>query len=331
VSAMVVFGLAVISVGVLGYYYVSFSRLIDESLHGERDKVFPQVFARPLEIYRGQSLTNQQLIDRLNDLGYSQRPKPEKPGEFSIAGGTVSIVPRPPQFKGQVVEVGFAPAAPRAPARRNAPPLRLSDHVLRLQLGNQATERLTLDAPVLSAIVAGEREKRRPVALAAMNPKMVEAVLAIEDHRFYEHPGVDPIGVLGALKSYVTGRRTYLAGGSTITQQLVRNVFLPKFDMTLQEARRRAPSRKALEIFVSLILTSRASKDEILEMYLNNVPLGQRGSFAIYGVAEASRLFFGKDVSNVSVAEAATIAGVIQQPSALSPFTNPQKCRDRRN
>jgi len=328
---MVVFGLAVISVGVLGYYYVSFSRLIDESLHGERDKVFPQVFARPLEIYRGQSLTNQQLIDRLNDLGYSQRPKPEKPGEFSIAGGTVSIVPRPPQFKGQVVEVGFAPAAPRAPARRNAPPLRLSDHVLRLQLGNQATERLTLDAPVLSAIVAGEREKRRPVALAAMNPKMVEAVLAIEDHRFYEHPGVDPIGVLGALKSYVTGRRTYLAGGSTITQQLVRNVFLPKFDMTLQEARRRAPSRKALEIFVSLILTSRASKDEILEMYLNNVPLGQRGSFAIYGVAEASRLFFGKDVSNVSVAEAATIAGVIQQPSALSPFTNPQRCRDRRN
>jgi penicillin-binding protein 1B len=203
--------------------------------------------------------------------------------------------------------------------------------VLRLQLGKQPSERLTLDAPVLSAIVAGEREKRRPVALSAMNTKMVEAVLAIEDHRFYEHPGVDPIGVLGALKSYVTGRRTYLAGGSTITQQLVRNVFLPSFDMTLQEARRRSPSRKALEIFVSLVLTGRASKDEILEMYLNNVPLGQRGSFAIYGVAEASRLFFGKDVSNVSVAEAATIAGVIQQPSALSPFTNPLRCRDRRN
>jgi penicillin-binding protein 1B len=327
-SAMVVFAVGVVAFGVLGYYYVSFSRLIDQSLHGERDKVFPQVFARPLELYRGQSLTLQQLIDRLNDLGYSQRPKPEKPGEFSVLGGTVSIVPRPPEFKSQVVQVSFAPVAPAT--RKNAP-LRLSDHVLRLQLGTQASERLTLDAPVLSAIVAGEREKRRPVALSAMNPRMVEAVLAIEDHRFYEHPGVDPIGVLGALKSYVTGRRNYLAGGSTITQQLVRNVFLPSFDMTLQEARRRSPSRKALEIFVSLILTSRASKEEILEMYLNNVPLGQRGSFAIFGVAEASRLFFGKDVSNVSVAEAATIAGVIQQPSALSPFTNPQKCRERRN
>src|SRR5262249_50555676 len=96
-SALAVFVFCVFTFGVLGYYYVSFSRLIDESLHGERDKVFPQVFARPLELYRGQSLTEQQLIDRLNDLGYSQRPKPERPGEFSVIGGTVSIVPRPPQ------------------------------------------------------------------------------------------------------------------------------------------------------------------------------------------------------------------------------------------
>jgi penicillin-binding protein 1B len=132
----------------------------------------------------------------------------------------------------------------------------------------------------------------------------------------------------------MTGRRTYLAGGSTITQQLVRNVFLPKFEgmgMSLQEARARSLKRKALEIWVSVVLTSRATKDEILEMYLNDIPLGQRGSFAVFGVAEASRLFFGKDVSNVSLAEAATIAGVIQSPSALSPFNNPARARERRN
>src|SRR5207253_7965149 len=111
-----------------------------------------------------------------------------------------------------------------------------------------------------------------------------------------------------------------------------RNVFLPKFEgMTLQSARVRSIKRKLLEQFLAIVLTSRASKDDILEMYLNDVPLGQRGSFAIFGVAEASRLFFGKDVSNVSLAEAATIAGVIQQPSALSPFSNPQRCRERRN
>jgi penicillin-binding protein 1B len=332
VTTMVALAGAAVAWGVLGYYYVTFSRLIDQSLHGERDKVFPRVFARPLEIYRGQSLTNQQLIDRLNDLGYAQRPRLERPGEFVVNAATVSIIPRPAEFKGQAVQVSFQRLADNGAAPKRGAPVRLSDHVTKLQLGLGPTERLTLDAPVLASLVAGEREKRRPVALSAIQPRLVEAVLAIEDRRFYEHPGVDPIGVLGALKSYVTGRRSYLAGGSTITQQLVRNVFLTKFEgMTLQEARRRDARRKALEIFVSLILTSRASKDDILEMYLNNVPLGQRGSFAIYGVAEASKLFFGKDVSNVSLAEAATIAGVIQQPSALSPFANPQRSRDRRN
>src|SRR5215471_13958454 len=329
---MAVLVLAALGWGVLGYYYVSFSRLIDRSLHGERDKVFPQVFARPLDIYRGQSLTHQQLIDRLNDLGYAQRPKLERPGEFMVNPGAVSIVARTPELRGQVVQVSFQrPADANAPVKRGAP-VRLSDHVTRLQLGPRPTERLTLDAPVLSAIVAGEREKRRPVALSAIQPKLVEAVLAIEDRRYYEHPGVDPIGVLGAMASYATGRRSYLAGGSTITQQLVRNVFLPTFEgISLQEARRRSMKRKALEAFVSVILTSRASKDDILEMYLNDVPLGQRGSFAIFGVAEAARLFFGKDLSNLSVAEAATIAGVIQSPSALSPFNNPARCKDRRN
>ena len=79
------------------------------------------------------------------------------------------------------------------------------------------------------------------------------------------------------------------------------------------------------------MLDTRASKDEILEMYLNDMPLGQRGSFAIFGVSEASRLFFGKDVSNVTLAESATMAGVLQSPSALSPFTNPERCLERRN
>ncbi len=103
----------------------------------------------------------------------------------------------------------------------------------------------------------------------------------------------------------------------------MRNVFLPQFQgWTLQQARERSPQRKLLEMWVSLVMTRRATKDEILEMYLNAVPLGQRGSFAIVGVSEAARLFFGKDVSNLSIAEAATIAGVIQSPSALSPFNN---------
>jgi penicillin-binding protein 1B len=318
-----------------GYYYVSFARLLDARLHGERERVFPRVFARPLELRRGQSMTERQLIDRLNDLGYAQRAKVEKPGEFAIASEAVAVLARGPETKGQIVRVVFqrppdVNRGAKSAARR--PPARAPDRVQRLELGTKVSERLVLDAPLLTALINGERQKRRPVALAVIPERMVNAVLAIEDRRYYEHPGVDPIGILGAFFSYVTGRRQYLAGGSTITQQLVRNVFLPQLrGITLQEARARSYRRKLVEIWVSLVLTSRASKQEILEMYLNDIPLGQRGSFAIAGVPEAARLFFGKDISNVTLAEAATIAGVIQAPGALSPFTNPVRCKERRN
>ena len=171
------------------------------------------------------------------------------------------------------------------------------------------------------------------MALAAIPARMQQAVLAIEDRRFYEHPGIDPIGIVGAVLSNIRGKRAYTAGASTITQQVARNVFLPKMfpGTTLQEAREKSVRRKLLEAGVSIIITTRASKDAILKMYLNDMALGQRGSFGIVGVPEAARLFFGKDVSNVTLAEAATIAGVFQSPSALSPFNNPTRCKERRN
>jgi penicillin-binding protein 1B len=317
------------------YSYVRFSHLIDARLHGERETVFPRILARPLELRRGQSLTERQLIDRLNDLGYTHRDRPEKPGEFTIGNGAVAIMPRAAELKRQVVRVVFqrpTAADVKTVSRRQAPP-RPPDRVLRLELGTKASERLMLDAPVLTALNSLEREKRRPVALGAIPERMRQAVLAIEDRRFYEHPGVDPIGIVGAAISNLRGKRTYMSGGSTITQQVARNVFLPKMfpGMTLKDAREKSWRRKILEAWVSLIITARASKDEILEMYLNDMTLGQRGSFGIVGVAEASRLFFGKDVTNVTLAEAATIAGVFQSPSALSPFTNPVRCKEKRN
>src|SRR5919108_2426144 len=251
-----------------GYYYVSFARVIDARLHGERERVFPRVFARPLELRRGQSMSEAQLIDRLNDLGYAQRAAIEKPGEFAIGSSAVALMPRGQRLRGQIVRVVFQRPAREVRAARKTPPPRPSDRVERLEIGTHATERVTLDPPVLSALIDGEREKRRPVALSAIPDQMLHAVLAIEDRRFYEHPGVDPIGILGAVFSYATGRRSYLAGGSTITQQLVRNVFLPKFEgMTLQEARQRTLKRKLLEIWVALVLTRRGPQEEILELY----------------------------------------------------------------
>ncbi len=314
---------------VLGYYYVVFSKLIDERLHGAREQVLPRVYGRPIELRTGEMMSERELVDRLNDLGYTQQPAVKQAGQFSVGSGVIVLSPRSGPAAGKVARATFRkPAPPKNPAVPPAP-----ERLERLEIvGAGQTQSVMLDPPLLTAIMAASREKRRQVPLAKIPQQAVQAVLAIEDHRFYEHPGVDPIGVLGALTSYATGRRGYLAGGSTITQQLVRNVFLPTFEgMSLQAARARSIKRKLLEAWVSIVLTRRASKDEILEMYLNNMPLGQRGSFAIAGIPEAARLFFGKDISNLSLAEAATIAGVIQSPSALSPFNNPQRCRDRRN
>jgi penicillin-binding protein 1B len=315
-----------------GYYYVSFGRLIDAQLHGERDRVFPRIFARPLELRVGQALTNRQLIDRLNDLGYAEREHAEKPGEFSTDASGVQVVPRGEEFNGRVVRVSFKkPTPPVLRAGRKPPPARPADLVEALQLGKQPSDSLLLDAPLLSSIQS-ERAKRRPVALASLPPHVIQAVLAIEDRRYYYHPGIDPIRLFGAIFYNMIGDSSRISATSTLTQQLVRNVFLPQLEgWTLQQARERSVSRKLLEMWVSLVMSRRATKDEILEMYLNAVPLGQRGSFAIVGVSEAARLFFGKDVRNLSIAEAATIAGVIQSPSALSPFNNPNRCRDRRN
>jgi penicillin-binding protein 1B len=334
-GSITIASLAILISVVIGYYYVTFAREIDARLYGERERVLPRVFGRPLEFRRGEGLTQQELVDRLNDLGYAQRTQAQNPGEFAINNGVVTIVPRAGSHAGKTVIVSFVrPAQARRQGRRGQPPPppALSNRIEALTVAGvkQAPAGVTLDAPMLTALFRA-REKRRQVPLASLPTRVVQAVLAIEDRRFYLHPGVDPISILGALVTNVIGDRPYLVGASTITQQLARNFFLTEEMAVEQETRQRSIRRKVAEQFMAVILTTKATKDEILELYLNDVYLGHRGSFAIHGVAEAARLYFGKDVNNLALGEAATIAGIIQSPATLSPFNAPVKARERRN
>jgi penicillin-binding protein 1B len=287
-------------------FWIHYARLIDARLAGEERPV-PRIFGRPFEIRAGTPITPTQLEQRLNDVGYAKRPKAEAPGEFAVAATAVTIVARP---------VAGVPERPLRVefAKGNARVAKILD------AANKPVEEITLEAPLLTALAPGA--KQRKVAFASIPQVVKDAVMAIEDRRFFEHPGVDPIRAVGAVLTNLRGDKPYLVGGSTITQQIVKNMFLTP-DKTLR--------RKLQEQFMALVLESRYTKEQILELYLNTVTLGQRGPFEIHGVAEAARIFFGKDLSNVTLAEAATMAGLIQAPSRLSPFKSPERARERRN
>ncbi|MDH4064858.1 MAG: PBP1A family penicillin-binding protein, partial [Acidobacteriota bacterium] len=313
--------------GTLGFQYVQFSRLIDSRLHGERERVIPRVFARPLTLSTGQTIGAAEAIARLNDLGYAERGRADVPGEFAAEGGRVTLIPRAGAHSGRSVVLSFSrPASGAAPPK--ASPL---SRLARIDIAGRRSASVTLEPPVLTGLVSGGREKRRRVALGAIPMRVREAVLAIEDRRFYSHPGVDPIRMARALATNLAGSRSYLVGASTITQQLARSFFLTDEMAEEQQSRQRSLRRKMLEQCMAVMLETKASKSEILELYLNDVYLGHRGSFAVHGVAEGSRVFFGKDVTNLTLAEAALLAGVIQSPSNHSPFTSQERARERRN
>ncbi|TIV49907.1 MAG: penicillin-binding protein, partial [Mesorhizobium sp.] len=153
------------------------------------------------------------------------------------------------------------------------------------------------------------------VGLHEMSPYIPEAVVAIEDRRFYSHFGIDPIGLTRAMVTNVLGGH-FSQGGSTLTQQLAKNLFLTP-DRTLE--------RKVQEVLLALWLEHKHSKDQILEMYLNRVYFGS----GAYGVEAASRRYFGKSARDVSLSEAALLAGLLKAPSRLSPARDPKAAEER--
>ena len=308
------------------YFYFSYADVIEERLHGERERTLPRVYGRAVELRRGQMLSVEDLVSRLNDLGYAQRQQIDGAGQFTVVRNSVTIAPREGPLANRSVRIDFPVPRPVKTARGAPPPPSSPRGIQQIEIrGRGKVQSVELDPPLLTALMAdGAREKRRHVPLATIPLRMRQAVLAIEDQRFYSHIGVNPVRLVAAAIRNATNKGSSV-GYSTITQQLARMFFLAdEFNAELQTGERGRTWgsywRKAREIMMSLALERRASKDEILEMYLNDVYLGQRGSFAIHGVAEASRIFFGKDVANVSNSEAATIAGTILYPASPSPI-----------
>jgi penicillin-binding protein 1B len=270
-------------------------------------------------------MTSDSVVSILNALSYQDTANDEpRPGEFRLSeGGGLLIRPRGSDS---------ATAPGELPASNGAEVVLLTFEqtktagVIVKSIRTAKTGRdlkiLTLEPALISYLFEGEeREKRRFVKYDELPRHLVEAVLAIEDRRFFQHPGFDPFRIVGAaLRNLKPGG--YLQGGSTLTQQFVKNFFLtPEKNL----------KRKIQEGLLSFVLERRASKKEIFELYVNEIYLGQVGSFNINGMGEAARVYFQKDISNLSVNESALLAGMIQSPNPYNPMRHPDRAMARRN
>ncbi|MBI4472500.1 MAG: transglycosylase domain-containing protein [Acidobacteria bacterium] len=285
------------------YFYNYYSRIIDRRLSGEVFKNTAKIYAAPYRIYPGQKVTLEQIVARLQRAGFEEQDKaPSDDGYYEIAGNKLTINPS----VGDAMRIEF---------QKNS-----LSRIVKLK-GNQVEESW-LPAELVTNLFDETRQKRRIVEFKELPPHLVNALVASEDRRFFNHWGLDPVRLTGAIIDYGIRDRERIEGTSTLTQQLARNFFL-----TLD----RSPVRKAQEIFIALMLEQRLSKEQILTMYANDVYLGQRGSFSIRGLAEGAAAYFGKDLGQITLAEAATLVGMIPAPNAYSPTKNPERAKTRRN
>jgi penicillin-binding protein 1B len=297
----------VIGSSVLIYYYLRFSVMVDRRLQGERWMVPARLYGRPAVFKVGTVLDVPDVVKILNGLKYEEKKDiPTAAGEFAVGHLTVTFVPRGTASGGEAVVVTVEKG--RIKEMRG--------------LGTKKPyASLTLEPQLITYMFDESREKRRVVRYEEYPEHFIKAVLAIEDRRFFSHPGLDPVRIIGAAVKNVKAE-SYIQGGSTITQQLVKNFFLTP---------ERTFRRKAQEALLAFVLERRASKQDILELYLNEIYLGQVGSFAISGVGEASRMYFHKDVGNLTIAESALLAGMIQSPNPYNPYRHAERATTRRN
>jgi len=290
--------------------YYKFSRMIDRKISGEVFQKTAKVYASPLILFPGQSIRPGDVINYLKRAGYTEKGKGQAGiGEYAYSKKSLEIAPPTGSYYDSSegpVRVEFDE---KSITRINSPSVKteLSSYEVEPQL--------------ITNLFDKTREKRRLIQYEDIPKVLRDAVLAIEDRRFFEHQGIDPIGILRATFVDLTGRGI-TQGASTITQQLVRSFWLSPERKIL---------RKAKEIYMAFILESRLNKQRIFTLYANDVYLGQRGSFSINGFGEASTSYFNKDIKNLTIPEAALLAGIIQAPSRYNPIRNPDRALQRRN
>jgi penicillin-binding protein 1B len=270
-----------------------------------------RLYAKATRLVPGRSYPAELLVTDLRAEGYREdtEANPLPAGRYRKIGRGLAVhlrsFPRPDGSSGGgLVEIAYHGA-------------RISS----LRQDGHKADSVILDPPLLASYYGPDQKERRPVTVDQVSEDLVSAVIAAEDDNFYDHSGVSFSGIARAIWVNLRGGRLR-QGGSTLTQQLVKNIYL---------THERTLGRKAQELILAVLLEVRYDKRQILEAYLNEIYLGGSGGVSLMGVGAASRAYFGKDASQLDLAEAATLAGMIHAPALTSPFGHPDKAKERRD
>lgn len=319
--------LAILIIVPLVYYWTVFSGRIDNLLRGEVYTRSAGIYAAPKQLRIGQSLTQERLVEFLQHAGYVEKSQQadKARGRYYLSGGIVDVEPSDStivdgQQQFRKVRIQFS---------RNGKAI---SSITELE-HNVPLDRTWLEPELISSVTGRDRSKRKVIGFNDLPPHLVKAITVTEDRSFFEHYGVNIRGILRALvRRYDTDPSSPIArqGGSSITQQLVKNVLLSP-----EQARARsgfdAWQRKAAEAYMSIILETRLSKEQIFSLYCNQAYLGQQAGFSINGFGEAADAYFNKDVTSVTLPEAAFLAGIIRSPNRYNPFHDIDTATSRRN
>ena len=296
---------------VFSVYVIYLDFEVRSQFDGKKWSVPARVYARPLELYVGKPLTHEQIQFELKTSGYRVTEGDAKAGYYQNSGDSYRIVIRefdfwdghqPPRYIEVEIEDGFVSAVND-----------FRDHT--------EIAVVRLEPSVMGRIFPSHREDRMLVKLDEVPEHLTAALLAVEDRQFYSHLGINPKAILRAMYANIKAGAV-VQGGSTLTQQLVKNFFLTKKKTLL---------RKFNEAIMSVLLEFHYEKDDILEAYLNEIYLGQDNKRAIHGFGLASRFYFDKPIYNLNVSEIATLIAMVKGPSYYDPWRHTKRILKRRN
>jgi len=303
--------LAVLFFAVVIFYYNKFATEIDTRLAQKSIENSVSLYTAPLKLSAGNTIVYDDLIEYLKSAGYQERAVSNGSGTawFEVSGNTITVMPD-----------ANAQSAASAPVR-----IQIDKGGRINSLSNPANgQRLTsasINGVLLASVRDGNRRKNIPVQFSEIPTDIRNAIVAAEDRRFFSHSGIDWRGIFRALRADVD-KGEFVQGGSTLTQQIIKNNFLSS---------ERTLSRKIKEAAMAVILESRLTKEQIFTVYFNDVYLGQSGTFAIKGFGQAAQAYFDKDVNELTLAESAFLAALIRAPNRYSAHRDQARAIERRN